>query len=146
MAAGTGGAEFPGTFCHQFFSRMAVDAGESALLVDVWSKIVVFHAIGSEMLLFGGIGCAIFLVQVVFEAAVIVKSDPVAVVTGQALPVAGAGEKGMGRNPAVLKTEMTGGTARAVGHGGIVVSLGIQVTAQAAATEEVVGETEDILW
>jgi len=40
---------------------------------------------------------------------------------------------------------MTGGAAGAVGDGGVVVALVVEMTAQATATQEVVGKGEDIL-
>ena len=142
MAAGAGRAG--NARPHQFPAGMAISADQAALLVDIGRQFVIFDAVGPEMLFPGGVGGSEIVIQVVFEAAVVVKPDGVAVMTGEALSVARDRQKLVRCELAVLEFEMAGGAAGAVGDGGIRVALVIEMTTQAAASQEVVGQPEDI--
>ena len=93
----------------------------------------------------GGVRGSVIVIQVIFEAAVVVKSDGVAVMAGEALSVARDRQKLVRCELAVLEFKMAGGAAGAVGHRGIRVTFVIEMTTQAAASQEVVGQPEDIL-
>ena len=123
---------------------MAVGADEAALLVDVGGQFMVFDTIGPEMLLLGGVGGAVFLVQVVFKTAIVIETDGVAIVARQALLVTGTNED-MGGRLAILEGKMAGSTACSVCYGRIIVTLEIEMTTEAAASQKVVGQAEGIL-
>lgn len=121
---------------------MAVGADKPALLVDVGRELMVLDAVRAEMLFLGGVRCAVFHVEIVLEAAVVVEADPVAIVAGEALAVSGGGEKGVRSQSAVLEVEVAGGTAGTVGDCRPVISLEEEMAAEAAPPEQVVGEGE----
>ena len=80
MAVGARWAGSPGL--HQFVSRMAVNTDKPALLVNICGKLVIFDAVWAEMLFFRRVWGAIFVVQIMLETTVIIKTDPVAIVAG----------------------------------------------------------------
>ena len=118
---------------------VAVDAHQAALLVDVRGQVAIFHAVGAGTVAGGRVGGAVFPVVVVFGAAVVVTAHVVAVMAAEAAVVRWPG-KGVGLQSAVLKGEVAGGAARAVGHRRVMVARAVHVAAQAAPAEQVVGQ------
>lgn len=116
------------------------------MFVNIGRQFMVFDTVRSEMFFARGVRGAILLIQVVFETAIVIKADGVAVVAGKALAVARASEKPMRGKLPVSEFEVAGGAACAVGDGWVIISLEVEMAAQAAASKEIVGEPDSIFW
>ena len=121
---------------------MAVDTQETALLVDIRCQIMRLNPVGARYTILaslGGVGGAVFPAEIMLVSAVVIAAHIVAVVTAQALLVRGRTE-GMALHFAILESQVTGAAPCAVGDGGIIVTLGKDMTAQASAAEHVVSQ------
>lgn len=131
---------------HQFRAAMAVNADHPLLLVDVRGELMVFNAIWPVQRridgLTGEIGRPVFLVEVVFKTAVVIGTDPVAVVALQALLVAGRCQEGVGRWRAVVEIEVAGRASDAMAHKRIGIAAGVRMTAQTAPAQQVVRQLQ----
>ncbi len=120
---------------------MAVDTDKSSLLVDICSKIVRFHTVRARRSFADGVRGSIFPVEIVLIPTIVIAAHIVAVVATQALIIPG-GTKGMGLQFPALEGEVAGATTCAMSNGRILVSRRIDMAAQTAAAEHVVGECE----
>ena len=121
---------------------MAVDTQETALLVDIRCQIMRLNPVGARynvLASLGGVGGAVFPAEIMFVSAMVIAAHIVAVVTAQALLVRGSTE-GVALHFAFLESQVTGAAPCAVGDGGIIVTLGIDMTTQTTAAEHVVGQ------
>lgn len=131
---------------HQLAAAVTVNADQAALAVDIGPQLVILKAIRTGLGLLIREGGAVFAVEIVLEAAVIVKADPIAVMAGQTATVVGLGEENVAGQLAVGHGEVTGGATGAVLGGGIGIAGGVEMAAQAAATEHVVGQGRQGGW
>ena len=120
---------------------MAVDTDHASLLVNICGQIVGFHTVWSGNGFAFDIGGSVFPVIIMLIATIVIAAHIVAVVAAQALSISG-GTKGMGLQFPARKGEMAGATTCAVGNRRILVTRGINMAAQAAAAEHVVGQCE----
>jgi len=118
---------------------MAVDAGQAALLMDIRRQIVVFNPIRAGRGVAGCIRGAVLPVVIVFVPAVVIAAHIVCIVAAQALIVRWR-DKGVGLQLSSLEREMAGAATRAMGNCGVIVTRGIDMAAQAATAEHVVGQ------
>lgn len=127
---------------HQLRPAVAVDAGESGLTVHVSGQLVIFHPIWPRGVAFPGVGGAVIPVIVVFKAAGVIRADKVAVVAVQALAVRRGFNEGMGDRLAAGELQVAGRAAGGVPGFRIVISAGVEVAAQAAASEQVIHQVQ----
>ena len=83
---------------------------------------------------------AVFFIEIVFVAAVVVEADMVAVMTGEAAVVVRLSAKHMTVELAVLVGKMTGRTADPVRDSGEIVAAAVHMASQAAAYEKVLDQ------
>lgn len=103
---------------------------------------MIFNPVRPGKRLFGGIRSSVFRVEIMFKTTVIVGADPVPVVTLQALFIAGGYKKGMRGGCAIGKIQMTRSAPGAVIDIRVVVAAGIEMAAQTAPTQQVVGQLQ----
>ena len=120
---------------------MTVDTDQATLLVDICTQFVGFNSVRTGRRLVGSKRGAIFAGKIVLIPAIVIAAHIVAVMAAQTLYVRG-GNKGMGLQFSALKGEMASATAGTVGDGGIGITRGIDMAAQAATTEHVVGQRQ----
>jgi hypothetical protein len=60
---------------------MAVDTGKASLLMDVRPEVMLLNSIRTGRIVFFSIRGTVFPVKIVFIPAVIVRSDPVGIMT-----------------------------------------------------------------
>ena len=130
---------------HEFHATMAVNADHPLLLVDVRGELVILNTIRPGKWLFGGVRSSVFRIEVMLEATVIIGTDPVPVVTLQALFVAGGGKEYMSGRLAIGKIQMTGRASCAVIDIGIGVAAGVRMAAQAAPAQQVICQLQRII-
>lgn len=136
-----GGAGRAAGSSHQLLTGMTVAAGESLLLMDIRHQLVIFDAVRPEMLFLGRIGGPVLGVIVVFEPAVVIETDVIAVVAGETLRVPRL-VKHMGLQLAARKGQMAGAASDAAPNCWIVVPGGIGVAVETPAPQQVVGQIE----
>ena len=120
---------------------MAVDTGQSSLLVDICGKIVGFHTVRARRRSTDGERGTVFPVVIVLIPALVIAAHIVAVVATQALKVRG-GTKGMGLQFSACEGEVAGTTTCAMSNGRILITRRIDMAAQAASAEHIVGQCE----
>ena len=123
---------------HKLSAAMAVNADHPLLLVDVRDELVIFNTIRPDKWFLGRIWRPVFRIEVMLKTAMIIGTDPVPVMTLQALFVAGSGKEGVSSRLAISKIQMAGRASSAVIDIRIAVTAGIEVTAQTAPAQQVV--------
>lgn len=142
-----GGAADGGHALAGMKSEVAVDTGHAGLLVNVGAEVVLLDRIGSRRIVTVRLVWGpVLLFEVVIETAVIIAADPVAVMTTQALVVGRSGDEFMGDQFAVTVFEVAGGAAGPVPDLGVFISFIVDVAAEAASAEQVVGQLQGGGW
>jgi hypothetical protein len=121
---------------------MAVDANKTALLVDIGRQIMPLNSIRPGDNIVGrarGVRRAIFPVVVVLVSPMEITAHIVAIVTAQALSLRWCHES-VAVQRTLFEGKVAGGTAGAAVDIGVVITLGVDMTAQASATEQIVGK------
>lgn len=122
---------------------MAVNTADAGLLVDVRLQLMVFNTVRAGVGVVVAIRGPEFTGEIPFVATVIVTADPVAEVAVQTLVICGITAELMALQSVVVKGEMAGGAAGAVFCLWVWAALIVEMAAQAASPQEVVGQCED---
>lgn len=122
---------------------MAVNTDEPLFEMNIRAQIMEFEAI----LLGRGHRCGnrgpILFIEIMFKAAMIIKTDPVAVMAAQALVVFWLADKGVGQRRN-RKIKMTRATTGGAADSGKIVSLGVKVAPEAAAAQEIITKLHQV--
>lgn len=95
---------------------------------------MVFNPVGAKISFLGGIGCSVFDVEVMFEAAIVVKAHIITIMTGETVFIIRF-YKDMRLKCAIVKREMAGCTAGAVGNRRIKISRIIGMASKTSASK-----------
>ena len=118
---------------------MTVQTGEPFLKMDVWGQLVQFNAIGPDKRFSGSVRGSIFPIIIMFIAPCKVITNMVAIMTAQALALAGA-DKGMAVELAVGELEMTGSASCATPDIRIVITCSVNMAAKTLSAQHVIDE------
>ena len=127
---------------HELGAAVTVNAGQAALLMDVRDQVMILNPVGPGIWLAGGERSAVLRAEVLFETAVIIGADRVGVMTAQTLLVAGRPDHGMTEQFAAGKGHVTGGASGPPAGIGVIVTGRVDVAAQTAAAQHVVGQLQ----
>ena len=138
MAGGAGCAEILAS--HYLIAVMAVNTDHTGSLVNIGLELMKFNAERPEKIISGCVWRTILFVEIVFETTVIIKADMVAVMTGKAVGVFRFFQELMRNHLPTVIFKVAGAAAACSSGCRKVVAFRVNMTAEASASQQVVGE------
>lgn len=127
---------------HNFPAGVTINAPHPLFLMDVRRQLMVFNPIWAKISVPGCVGCSVFDVEIMFETAVIIEADIIAVVAGEAVVVTWF-DKIMRNKLTVVEREVTGSAAGAVSNSRVIISLIIGVAAKTSSSKQIVRQFQN---
>lgn len=121
---------------------VAVQTDHSSLLVNVRGQLVAFYSPGTITAPVSGVWGAIVPVKVTVMTAVIIIAHMVAVMTGEALVIPGAGQEFVIFQTAGGEFQVTGPATGSMACCRIGIAFIIEVAAQAASAQEIINKVQ----
>jgi len=127
---------------HEFRSAVAIDAGHAFLLVDVRGQLVKLNPVRPGFRVVGAVWGTVFQVEIVLEAAMVIRAHEVAVMAVQTLAVGWGFAEPVACHLAAFVSEMAGGAPGAARRFRITVTGIVHMAVEAAAAQKVIDQIE----